>query len=608
MRLSRRQFVALLPGAALAVALRPAIASPGASFMHGVASGDPTPTGILLWSRVTPRFDDETEVVWQVARDPELSDVVAAGSTSTSAASDYTVKVDVDGLEPGQTYYYRFDALGAVSQTGRTKTLPVGPLRRFVLGVCSCSNYPAGYFNAYRLMAATDSIDAVLHVGDYIYEYDRAGYASEGARAMHRESVPGHEVVSLADYRARHAQYKSDPDLQAVHARHPFIVVWDDHESANDSWTTGAENHDDSEGDWSARRDAAVRAYHEWMPIRVPQLHDRTAIYRAFELGDLGTLVMLETRLTARTQPASVLDSMTYRTLDFDFSDPERPAPLTGGRPAGLDPASVRAIAVPFDVREDPPRPMTDYEQLRRITQDTLPEGYSYLPDPARFRHEVLADPQRRLLDDAQRHFVAERLGASTRAGKPWQVIGNQALMAQVTVPNLADELSAGEIEALPDYVRPYVEYTRLGLPLSTDMWDGYDAERQWMCDTFRDAGATPVVVTGDSHAAWALDVLDPRTRETAALELGATSISSPGYTEALGIEGARIERLLTDRNANIRFSDVAHRGFTTLTLTAEGAEARYHVVDTVHSRDFTPRLATTLGIMPRRGKPPEWA
>ena len=200
MSITRRHFVTrIAPAAALTLALRPAIASPAASFDFGVASGDPTPTGVLLWTRVTPRFDGETEVNWQVARDPDFDKVVRQGTTSTSAARDYTVKVEVEGLAPGESYFYRFTALEAVSQVGRTKTLPVGELGRFVLGVCSCSNYPAGYFNSYKLMAQTDSIDAVLHLGDYIYEYPRGGYASQDSRTLHRESLPGHETVSLSD-------------------------------------------------------------------------------------------------------------------------------------------------------------------------------------------------------------------------------------------------------------------------------------------------------------------------------------------------------------------------------------------------------------------------
>ncbi len=609
MSITRRHFVTrIAPAAALTLALRPAIASPAASFDFGVASGDPTPTGVLLWTRVTPRFDGETEVNWQVARDPEFGRVVAQGTTSTSAARDYTVKVEVEGLAPGESYFYRFTSLQAVSQVGRTKTLPVGELGRFVFGVCSCSNYPAGYFNAYKLMAQTDSIDAVLHLGDYIYEYPKNGYASQDSRRLQRESLPGHETVSLADYRARHAQYKSDPDLQDVHARHPFIVTWDDHESTNDSWTGGAQNHDESEGDWVTRRDAAVQAYYEWMPIREPEKRDRTAIYRAFELGDLATLVMLETRMSARTEQASALNDMTWQSMDFDFSDPDNPVPLHVGRPDTLDPALVKTIPLPFDVTQTPPKAVVDFARIQAMQPDNMPEGFSFLPDMDAFRAEVLAHPDRRLIDDAQRDFISATLEASTRAGKPWQVIGNQALMAQIAAPNLVDEMTAEEVGRLPSYLAPQIGFTRFGPPLSTDMWDGYDAERQWLTDAFREAGATPVVVSGDSHAAWAVDVLDPRTRRTAALEIGTTSISSPGYTESLGISGDRITPLLMEKNPNVRYSEVEHRGFATLTLTPDGADVDFHVVDTVASRRFQSRVTNSMRMQPVRGRPPRWA
>ena len=329
MKLTRRRFVThLLPGAALALALPPAKASPAASFVHGVASGDPSATGVLLWTRVTPRFEAETEVAWELAADPDFDRILRRGTAAALPARDYTVKAEVKGLDPGRHYYYRFRALGAVSQTGRTLTLPAGPVERFVVAACSCSNYPAGYFNAYRAMAQTDDIDVVLHLGDYIYEYEGGGYASARARELHRASVPGHEVVSLHDYRLRHAQYKSDPDLQAVHARHPFIVSWDDHESANDAWRDGAQNHDDSEGEWPLRRRAAMQAYYEWMPIREPRGDDPSANWRAFEIGDLATLLMLETRLSARSPqldiPASVEADRKSTRLNSSHSGESR--------------------------------------------------------------------------------------------------------------------------------------------------------------------------------------------------------------------------------------------------------------------------------------------
>lgn len=528
MKLSRRRFVTrVLPGAALALALPAAKASPAASFVHGVASGDPTATGILIWTRLTPRYPAETGVRWELARDPAFDKVLRRGTAAATPARDFTVKVAVAGLEPGREYYYRFHALGAVSQTGRTRTLPVGDVERVVLAACSCANYPAGYFNAYRAMARNDDIDFVVHLGDYLYEYEAAGYASARAREMHRESVPGHEVVSLSDYRLRHAQYKSDPDLQAVHARHPFIPSWDDHESANNSWRDGAQNHDASEGEWAQRRRAALQAYYEWMPIREPA-GDAAAAFRGFELGGLATLLMLETRLSARTAQLDLAAAVEAGTLATD-----------------------------------------------------------------------LADPDRRLLSDDQRRYVAERLAASRAAGKPWQVFGNQVLMAPITAPNLAENMTAEEIAGLPDYIRPYIELTRLGVPLTVDGWDGYAAERAWLLERCRETGVTPVVLSGDSHAAWALDVPHASGGAAAAVEFGVTSISSPGYPETLGMAPERIERLLREANPNLRYTDVAHRGYLALELTPDRAEAQYHVVDTVYSRDYRASVAHRIAIAP---------
>jgi alkaline phosphatase D len=218
-----------------------------------------------------------------------------------------------------------------------------------------------------------------------------------------------------------------------------------------------------------------------------------------------------------------------------------------------------------------------------------------------------LADPARRLLADEQRRFVAERLAGSRQAGKPWQVFGNQVLMAQITAPDLAENMSPAEIEALPGYVRPYVEFTRLGVPLSADSWDGYAAERAWLLDQCRQTEASPVVLSGDSHAAWALDVLDPAGGAPAAVEFGATSISSPGFPETLGLTPARIERMLREANGNLHHTDVAHRGFLALDLGRERAEARYHVVDTVHSRRYQASISRRMAVAPRRGRAPRW-
>jgi alkaline phosphatase D len=279
-------------------------------FEHGVASGDPLPDGILLWTRVTPAAEPSgrLEVQWQLASDRRFHHVLAEGVTATDATRDFTVKVDVRGLPAGRTLYYRFRAGGAASPTGRTRTAPRGGQGRLRFAVVSCSSLAHGHFHVYRSLAARRDLDAVLHLGDYIYEYATGEYGAV------RAYEPAHEIVSLADYRARHAQYKRDPDLQAAHRQHPFVTVWDDHESANDAWSGGAENHQPGEGAWEERKAAAARAYSEWMPIRDSA---SGAIHRVLHFGDLADVVMLDTRIAGR-------DRQVLGARDPRLADPSR--------------------------------------------------------------------------------------------------------------------------------------------------------------------------------------------------------------------------------------------------------------------------------------------
>lgn len=270
-------------------------------FRHGVASGDPLADRVILWTRVTPRESSSSQKVrWEVSRDRNFANTVARGEVETGAARDFTVKLDARGLEPAATYYYRFQSNGEQSQVGRTKTLPRQDVARVRLGVVSCSNLPQGYFNAYACLANRPDLDLILHLGDYLYEYANAQYGD--GTSLGRIPAPNKEMVALQDYRERHAQYKADPDSQAIHQQHPFITTWDDHEFANNTWSGGAQNHGNSadEGEWNARRVAAIQAYMEWMPIRedAPTLQGR--IYRQFRIGNLATLIMLDTRLIGR--------------------------------------------------------------------------------------------------------------------------------------------------------------------------------------------------------------------------------------------------------------------------------------------------------------------
>jgi alkaline phosphatase D len=262
------------------------------TFGHGIASGDPLPDGVILWTRVTPKASAPVSVTWVVATDPELENVAAMGQADTNADRDFTVKVDVRGLTAGQTYYYRFETMEGTSPIGRTRTAPAAGVARARFGVASCSSFAHGYFHAYRALAERADLDAIIHLGDYIYEYGPNEYGSA------RRSEPAHEALSLADYRMRHAQYKRDPDLQEAHRQHPFIAVWDDHEVANNASRDGAENHDPAtEGAWVDRKAAAMRAYAEWMPIREQA---GGQIWRSLAWGDLADIIVLDTRLWGR--------------------------------------------------------------------------------------------------------------------------------------------------------------------------------------------------------------------------------------------------------------------------------------------------------------------
>ncbi|CAM5634078.1 alkaline phosphatase D family protein [Streptomyces canus] len=297
--------------APLAAALPARAADEAPAFLHGVASGDPLPDGILLWTRVTPTTEavpgsglgPDTEVGWVVAKDKAFTTVVAKGSVTATAASDHTVKADVRGLTPATDYWFRFSAGGTESPAARTRTAPASDaaVANLRFGVVSCANWEAGYFSSYRHLAARGDLDAWLHLGDYIYEYGTGEYGTRDT--VVRQHAPTHEILTLADYRIRHGKYKTDPDLKALHAVAPVVAIWDDHEFANDAWSGGAENHTEgTEGAWSARQAAAKQAYFEWMPVR-PAIAGTT--YRRLRFGKLADLSLLDLR-SFRSQQVAV--------------------------------------------------------------------------------------------------------------------------------------------------------------------------------------------------------------------------------------------------------------------------------------------------------------
>lgn len=262
-------------------------------FYHGVASGDPLPDRVIIWTRITP--DDSVSAVpvkWELAEDENFSSIYRSDTTSAFAARDYTVKVDVDGLKPDQVYYYRFSASGKTSIIGRTKTTPISMKDSLKFAIVSCANWEFGFFTPYDKLADRPVLDAVLHLGDYIYEY---GIGLYGDTALGRINIPPHEIVSLQDYRTRYSLYRLDKGLRRVHQQHPFITIWDDHEIANNSTVSGAQNHQPEEGDYEKRKAAARQTYYEWMPIR-----ESKELYRAFSFGPLADVIMLDERLAGR--------------------------------------------------------------------------------------------------------------------------------------------------------------------------------------------------------------------------------------------------------------------------------------------------------------------
>ena len=545
MSIDRRSLLGLIGAGSVAT---PAFAKPAQgqaiAFLHGVASGDPTTTGAIFWTRVTPAdaSASDIEVTLEVARDAGFSDKVRVTTGLRARADrDFTVKHDLDGqgIEPGAEYFYRFIAGDVTSPIGRVRTLPVGPTPDVVLGVASCQLYPGGLFNAYDALSKEPRLDAVVHLGDYIYEYGAApdDYGIATGAALSRIPQPPHEILTLADYRLRHAQYKSDPDLQAAHARAAFICVWDDHEVTNDAWSMGAENHTDAtEGDYAARKAIALRAYYEWMPIREPRTGlGLDAINRSFEFGDLATLAMVETRLLARN-----------RQLDY-------------------------------------------------VTDMPMVDG---VPDVAAFNAKLNA-PDRDLLGDAQRNWLKGVLAASKATNKPWQVLGNQVVMARVMGPDVTKIASEAQIEGmiggLPEEVRAglrqMIQLYKLGVPFGLDSWDGYPAGRERLYTAFKEAGVQPIVLAGDSHAYWVNDLKDA-DGERRAVEFGTSAISSPSPGDA--VAPLPLGPLLSANNDEVVFCDQTAKGYILLTLTADRAEAKLQAVSTILAKPYNLRTLTS--------------
>ena len=512
------------------------------AFRHGIASGDPLSDSIILWTRITPDNPaaGPVQVKWEISETKSFKTIILSGTVMTGASSNWTVKVDANPLPAGKTFYYQFSIGDAVSITGRTKTLADGPLDSARFAVVSCSNWQHGFFNVYDHIARNDDYDAVIHLGDYYYEYGANGMEDSPMGQVGRLHEPRHEIVSLNDYRIRHAQYRSDPNLQALSEKFPLITIWDDHESSNDSWQTGAENHQDNEGDWDSRKQAAMRAYYEWMPIREPKPGKaREALFRDYSYGDLLSLVTVETRLVARAEPL-ILENHA--------------------------------------------------DEIKT--------------DPDSFKADVLGDASREMFGQAQEDFIVGALTKSKNDGKPWRVLANQVIMGRLLTPDLApyvDETAINAIEKDWPRVRDIVELSKYNLPLYPDSWDGYPVARDRFFDRLEAGGVNDLfVLTGDAHEFWANE-LTARSGAAVGLECVTSSVSSETLVKYMGDGAADYALLITQANKDARYYNPLQNGYIDVTFTRTKADIKMMAVSTVLSKDYSASELAGFTVRPAK-------
>ncbi|EGQ8804203.1 alkaline phosphatase D family protein [Vibrio parahaemolyticus] len=551
MSLSRRDFMKVVSSTAVATGLIGCGSddneSVAVSFEHGVASGDPTQTQVIIWTRVTTAAS-YVDVTWQVASDVEFSNVVQSGVFTTDTGRDFTVKVDVQNLNANSQYYYRFMVGEMMSEVGQTQTLPEDGVEKASMAVVSCANYPAGYFHVYREILnqhEQSPFDVVLHLGDYIYEYGAGGYASEDAAALGREPSKGTECITLDDYRKRYAQYRQDADLQALHAKLPMIAVWDDHELANDTWKNGAENHQDDEGSFIDRRAAAAAAWTEWLPVR-ENTFSNMLIYRQFSFGNLVNLMMLDTRLVGRDKP-----------LDY-FS---------------LSAPTMEAIGGLVAQSRSADRELLGTEQLAWLMKEfnTHDAKWNVLGQ------QVLMS---RMELPSSVMTAMFQLFTSTEEKKTEALLAvNTAITGYLADPS-ADPIS---------------------LPYNLDAWDGYYVEREKVYQLAKASSGNFVCLAGDTHNAWASELKDV-SNNPIGVEFATSSVSSPGLEEYLALDPvaiAQMEYTLPHLVSELQWADIKQRGFMRVTFTADAAQSTWYLVSTIKDKKYqvtTKSASTTNG------------
>ncbi len=497
----------------------------------------------MLWTRVSG-FSAPITVNWKIANDQEFADIVGQGHVETSASRDYTVNIVADKLRPGQSYFYQFSVAGTESPPGQTKTLPTGHLDQLVLAIATCSNFPFGYFNAYDAIGNDTTVDAVVHLGDYIYEYDENGYGGETGKRIGRIHEPRHETVSLADYRQRHAQYKADAGSMTMHARHPLIAIWDDHESANNPWMGGAQNHQSDEGEWEARRRASLQAYFEWMPVRPPAPGSAMQEYwRHYKFGDLVSLITLESRHTGRSK-------------------------------------------------------QIEYGDLDRFTNAEEAQAYY---------KNVIGAGERNFLSADMENFLATELRESVATKRRWRVIGNQSVIAKSVEPDIDSPYFSQLRDSLDLPAQATLDHLtrlgKLGVNGDLDSWSGYPAARERFYQLANNAGARDLLVlAGDSHSFWANE-LYMDDGQSMGVELGSTGVTSPRSLLSLGLDGLRqYDTALANANREIVWADGRHRGYIRLDINHDSARADFVAISNIESREYNTAVVHTANISSQGG------
>ena len=518
-----------LPGGALA-AMRAALTQ---GFSHSVASGEPSQRSVLLWTRFVSN-GPESKLRAEVWAEGAPNKIISGGEVIASPARDHIAKITVKGLKPGKRYFYRFIAPdGTKSPIGRTKTLPEGNVPKYRMAVFSCSNMPFGYFNAYAHANTVDDFDLVLHLGDYLYEYQRGYYPLAKDAVAERLIEPANEMVALADYRLRYASYRADPDLQKLHAMHPMLAMWDDHEFTNDAYATGAQNHQANEGDWGERKLAAERAYREWMPVsdRVGDVY-----WSKYAIGNLAEIQLTESRVSARSKQLSIGD------------------------------------------------PKGDADEIMRQLKA--------------FHDGALQDADRTMLGAVQEQWLAKRFAAPN---KRWNIWAQQTIVGALVQPQgLANWLAPNSLPFVKDRVMRGALAAKAGIPSNMDAWDGYPAARAKALSAAQAGNADLIVLTGDTHNAWAFDLA--HEGKAAGVEFAGHSVTSPGLESSFtGTDNATLSNALASANPGLAWADAGQRGYMAVELTPDKAVSEWRFTDSIKTRSAnltaTKRMKTRHGM-----------